>query len=246
MAHKDGAAAAAADALLDVETRFFGESPLDMLDGLARAMHESACNAFDSMERDMLTGHAPLAGDADAVRAAIDQATERCLAGLTKNVDKLELYALRNVLLLPPGLDTTGLSTGHGEGATADQEAELDAELATLRRRLLAGRYVHAAMRAELERIQSDLAAFEPHQRALDAFVAASKAAAQPLTHNVRQAQQQAEQLRELAEKAHALWQRLPSANAGAEGATENAQAALVAAKSGIGTRNLTALRQLL
>ncbi|KAJ3262151.1 hypothetical protein HK104_006775 [Borealophlyctis nickersoniae] len=81
---------------------------------------------------------------------------------LDKQFDQFELYVLRNILAVP---EDVPIRLPHREGldrlVTAEEEKELDAELAALRGKLYAAKYFQARVKRETAQIQKRRPALE-------------------------------------------------------------------------------------
>lgn len=94
----------------------------------------------------------------ELIKRAVAQFYQRLFSALDKNVDKFEIYVVRNILKVPRHLDLSAMagSSISASSATQAAEDELDAELEELRRKIHQSEYVNRAMEAKMQALQKD------------------------------------------------------------------------------------------
>lgn len=80
-----------------------------------------------------------------------------------KNVDKFEIYMVRNVLKVPSHLDLSAeaMNSASAAAVTQEEEVQMDADLEELRRKIHQAEFVHRAMSTKIEDLQQQLKEFE-------------------------------------------------------------------------------------
>jgi len=81
-----------------------------------------------------------------------------------KNVDKFEIYVVRNILKMPRHLDLSASAVSaaaNGPTVTQEAEDEMDAELQKLRHHIHQAEWVYTATAAKVKQLEGKLAEFE-------------------------------------------------------------------------------------
>jgi len=76
-----------------------------------------------------------------------------------KNVDKFEIYMVRNVLKVPSHLDLSAeaMNSASATAVSQEEEVQMDADLQELRRKIHQAEFVHRAMSAKIQDLQQQL-----------------------------------------------------------------------------------------
>jgi len=138
------------------ERAFWGVelSPISLLDDISNAVTDYVCDGFDNLERELTVGGThPRTKE---ISERVDQMFVRVKKQVDKNMDKFELYTMKNIFAIPVGLQVDQPAPREiPQGA--DQDQKLDAEIHELRRNLLAGQYMNRSMKKELAQLDSEL-----------------------------------------------------------------------------------------
>ncbi|KAJ1475762.1 Mis12 protein-domain-containing protein [Baffinella frigidus] len=134
---------------------FFGISPVRFVDDVYNCASMYIKQATDQMEGAMLDDE-DTRGYHDEVKEGVGRASSTLYAALDKNIDKFELYIVRNIFKVPEHLDLDTGSTLQLPGASTRTHQTLD----TLRSRLQQAGYVNSAMTNRMQELDAQLAAF--------------------------------------------------------------------------------------
>ncbi|KAJ2157610.1 hypothetical protein GGF46_004380 [Coemansia sp. RSA 552] len=143
----------------------FGFLPISFIDEIINAANDTIYRATDALCKFVEDAQ----GGGEATSQAINKAETLLEHAVDKNFDKFELYALRNLFNIPQGLEDymvlphrSSDATG-GPAVDAEDEDELDRELAEVRRELTANALLKA-------RVENDVARFARAVRRLRAL----------------------------------------------------------------------------
>ena len=78
-----------------------------------------------------------------------------------KNVDKFEIYVVRNILKVPRHLDTSAVAALSAQAVTEDEETRMDEELKELRRKIHQAEFVNRAMSTKVQDLQEKVTEYE-------------------------------------------------------------------------------------
>jgi len=88
-----------------------------------------------------------------------------------KNVDKFEIYVVRNILKVPRHLDISAATTAAATSTqlvTQEEETRLDEELEELRRKIHQAEFVHRAMSTKVQDLQEKVTQFQEIKAVFD------------------------------------------------------------------------------
>lgn len=142
------------------EERFLGFDPAHFIDDVHNVATDYAADCIDKVEEELLND--PVVGPmhAEMLSKGVEKAYEIVKQRLDVNFDKFELYCLRNIFAVPEHVDleaTMQLAQPPQirHRYTAQQEADLDAELRDLRQNLCASIVVQERMLKETNQLSA-------------------------------------------------------------------------------------------
>jgi len=142
--------------------KFFGTSPVRLVDDVYNVTSVYMKRGLDQLETEMqedpYTQKEPL-----AIKQGVSQAYEKLFSSLDKNVDKFEIYVVRNILKMPRHLDLSASAisaAANGPTVTKEEEDQMDADLEALRRKIHA-EYVNRAMATKVKDLQEHITNIE-------------------------------------------------------------------------------------
>jgi hypothetical protein len=155
------------------ETGFFGFNPVSFVDDAINCVEDYTCDGLDAMEKAVAKLKSFKGRQAD-VGQSLDRILDQLSKSMNKNLDLFELYALQNILQLPSNLaELPDPATASSEeaskdvGASAEDESQLDAELADLRQRVATSKHMQRALRQELVDLEGEL---QQHEQLAEAM----------------------------------------------------------------------------
>eukprot|EP00741_Cyanophora_paradoxa_P013744 tig00020710_g13267.t1 len=140
--------------------RFLGNEPDALVGDVLNAVNDYICDSADSLEDFLASDQSGIGKEKEKEVVAKEVANRvyDCLRGsFNKNFKLFETFVLKNVLHVPHDLHVPELQSPKAVKKHTEEEiAQLDAELDTLRKRLVGARHLRQAMNAELESLGSD------------------------------------------------------------------------------------------
>ncbi|KAJ1999540.1 hypothetical protein GGI04_004531 [Coemansia thaxteri] len=132
----------------------FGFLPITFIDEIINAANDTVYRATDALSKFVEKEQ----GSGEATLQAVNKAETLLEHAVDKNFDKFELYALRNLFNVPRGAEDF-VVMAHRRGdvgghVTAEDEADVDGELAAVRRQVAAGNVLRSRLQRDVARVE--------------------------------------------------------------------------------------------
>mmetsp|Transcript_7118 Transcript_7118/g.24744 ORF Transcript_7118/g.24744 Transcript_7118/m.24744 type:complete len:277 (+) Transcript_7118:174-1004(+) len=154
--------------------KFFAFSPIRFVDDVYNCTSHYLKHGLDQMENVLLEDQETRIYS-DDIKKGVTSLHKKLFRSLDRNIDKFELYIIRNILKIPKHLDLSSDNkemnwTGESAaaGGSVEDEQMLDEELRELRRKIHSAQFVNRAMKGKLSEIEKQLKDYHQIQEAFD------------------------------------------------------------------------------
>uniref|UniRef100_A0A7S4UHQ4 Protein MIS12 homolog n=1 Tax=Paramoeba aestuarina TaxID=180227 RepID=A0A7S4UHQ4_9EUKA len=137
------------------ETKYFGVNPVHFTEEFIDQSLDTSCDLVDALQQHLVE-RLDESGDEEQIVQCANRVMEVMESGLKKNLDKWELYVLRNILNVPDNIDKLVKEDEERKQSPellssldADEMYALDNEIEELRKKVAAARYVNSLLASQ-------------------------------------------------------------------------------------------------
>eukprot|EP01104_Vermistella_antarctica_P004374 TRINITY_DN14830_c0_g1_i1.p1 TRINITY_DN14830_c0_g1~~TRINITY_DN14830_c0_g1_i1.p1 ORF type:complete len:272 (+),score=75.47 TRINITY_DN14830_c0_g1_i1:210-1025(+) len=132
------------------EHELFKFAPVSFVNNVINATNDHLCDGIDALEEALLE-QPEAKGREERVTQGVNKVHTALQQKFDRNMDKFELYVLRNILKVPQGMEEPLAELEVKEKYSEADENQLDSQLADLHNKLLATKYIAYSRQKQLD-----------------------------------------------------------------------------------------------